>query len=112
MRTRVVLIAILLLGVALVAMAATGDRQPPASQYTSDFGLDPREVLLPDAGNWFFSLRAGAYLRLEGEDDGRSVQLETTVLEQTRRIFFPVDGRRTMAITRVTAWVSRSLSLT
>jgi hypothetical protein len=99
MRANCLLIPVLIVVAApSVAMDAGG---PQFSRYTSEFGLEHCEALVPDGGNDYFSLRPGRYFRYEGMDEDRFVEVELTVLNETRTVPFEVRGRRIIAITRV-----------
>ncbi|MHC4413703.1 MAG: hypothetical protein ACYS0G_00310 [Planctomycetota bacterium] len=111
MRTRLLLIPLLLIGAALAMAAGSSRLQEP--QYTSNFGLTPRDILRPEGGNPYFPLRPGTVLRYEGEEEGEFVELEITVLEQTRLVPFQVDGQWVVATTRVVEereWIDGELA--
>jgi hypothetical protein len=120
MRTRLTLIALLLSCAAL----AMGSGRPAEPQYTADFGLEPSNMLVPDGKNRYHPLRPGKFLRLEGEGEGQFVELEITVLKQTRPVvllagdaqtnrLFQTSGQWIIAITRVVEereWIDGQLA--
>ncbi len=85
-----ILSAGLVLGEAEVKQGETG--------FTTEFALE--ECAFSNQGrNPFFSLEPGDRLLLEGEDDGESVVLRVTVLNDTKTIKFRTEDGQTMRVT-------------
>jgi len=82
----------------LVLAMSPNNQDPP---FTSDFGFEELSNLVPRGGNRYFSLRPGAFQRLEGEDDGQFVVVKITVLNEIKVIPFLVDGELVVAVARV-----------
>jgi len=99
MRKCVIITPILL--ISLVLTAAIGCLRTGDDGFTTSFGLNNCRVLVPGAGNSYFSLQPGRFLKLEGEEDGEFVEVEITVLGETKRIPFELDGQPFLAIARI-----------
>jgi hypothetical protein len=80
------------LPIIVVLLAALGSSAAHGVGYTDEFRLRDCSWSSKGSTNPYFNLRPGYQLVLEGEDDGESARVEITVLRQTRRITFEVDG--------------------
>ena len=110
MSKRLILIPITMVG-AVLAMAVGGVRSDEP-QFTRDFGLRPGVILLAEGDNPYFPLRPGRFFRLEGWEDDEFVEVEMTVLPQTRRVGVKVGNQRMLVTTRVVEereWVDGEL---
>ena len=76
----------------VVLLAALGSSAARGVGYTDEFRLRDCSWSSKGSTNPYFNLRPGYRLVLEGEDDGESARVEITVLRQTRRIAFEIDG--------------------
>jgi hypothetical protein len=111
MRHRLIGVSVLLTAAALAAALGNGPVEEPS--YMADFGLERGPALLPKGGNPYLTLRPGAFLKLEGEDDGEAVVVEYTVLPETRTIRFQSNGRRLAVRSRLVEereWVDGELA--
>lgn len=101
MRKRLILLGAIVVAASLL-IALGGLRRDRDPSFTTDFGLDNSMYFVPDGGNRYFSLRPGHFVRLEGENgEGQFEEVEITVLNQVRAIYFEVDGTPKVAFARV-----------
>jgi hypothetical protein len=104
------LIAIPFAAAALAGVMAAQRQGDP--EYTTDFGLEHCEALVPNGGNRYFSLEPGTVRRYEGDDEGEFVELEIKVTGQVVPITFEVNGHVIEARARVVVereWIDGEL---
>ena len=82
----------LALPLTVVLLAALGGSAAHGVGFTDEFRLRDCSWSSKGSTNPYFNLRPGYQLVLEGEDDGEDARVEITVLRQTRRITFEIDG--------------------
>ena len=70
-------------------------------EFTEDFGLEYDATFSARGANLYFSIQPGTFWRYEGEDDGEFIELEISVLSDTKHITFNNDGAWTTVKTRV-----------
>ncbi len=109
MRSRMSLIAVVLIGVVLAGAA----RMQPAGEppYTTEFRLQDCDFVTHGKSP-YFSLKPGTVWRYEGDDGGEFVELEIKVLHQTKWIKVKINGQEKWIKTRVVRereWVDEEL---
>jgi len=85
----------------LLSVAISAAMNSAPEDFTMDFRIEHCRRLVPNGRNDYFSLQPGKFLRLEGEEDGESVEVLITVLDQTRDIDFMLNGEMVHARARV-----------
>jgi len=95
-----VLLLVATLGVAFTWLGLSGGSamaQKKESQFTTDFRLEDCDFQATGE-NTYFVLRPGYRLVFEGEDQGDTVHLEITVLDETKDISLPDIGTVTTSV--------------
>ncbi len=104
MSTMVRKLAFLSLCCALLLTAPAGilaeERNGTADPFTSEFFIEDC-TFMSQGGNHFFSIEPGCKTVFQGENDGETVDLEITVLNQTRDITLDINGAPKTITTRV-----------
>lgn len=91
----------LILPIGAAPAMGTGSLGPQEPEFTADFSLEDCPKLVPTGGNRYFPLTPGLFRRYEGVEKGHFVELEITVLNQTKVIHFEANGQTVTAKTRV-----------
>ena len=86
-----------------IAMAQ--NEEPP---YRTDFQLENCEFLTTGS-NRYFNLEPGYELVLEGEEDGETIRVVITVLDETESIFLPDIGEIQTRVVEEREWVDDEL---
>ena len=66
--------------------------QDTEAQYTTDFALESCDLLMPFSSNPYFVLNPGYQLILEGEEDGETIRVAITALDDIELIDLEAQG--------------------